>query len=89
VSDSETAEIDAEIPVIDEVIAQEDALPEEKDTVDHEPPPWANELIAKVEEIGDALAELAPNPVNPELDLDGVDDDSPVSEPWTHKKLFG
>lgn len=75
-----------DIPTPTEMVEESSALPE--DAVTHEPPPWAVELIAKVETLTDKVAELAPNPVAPLESLDDESDESPASLPWTHKTFF-
>lgn len=78
--------------VVEEVTEkQEDALPEHP--AEHTPPPWAEQLIAAVESIPDKIAEMMPNPVNPEVgaeehgeeDSGFGEDESPESRPWTHR----
>lgn len=63
-------------------------------------PPWVDEVLEAITAIPDAIASAAPNPVAPEEthgedgpqmpgDGDVITDESPVTKPWTHKRLFG
>lgn len=76
--------------IVEEIVEPGDPLP--PNPVEHTPPPWAEELIAKVESISDALAEMAPNPVGPEVpgDPEPTDDndETPVALPWTHRSIL-
>lgn len=81
--------------VVEDVVEQETALPD--DAVEHDPPPWAEQLIKAVEALPDRIAEALPNPVNPEVSPEdgGEDaehgdeipgaDESPSRPPWTHR----
>lgn len=76
--------------VVESVVEEETALPD--NAVTHDPPPWAEQLIQAVESLPDKIAAVMPNPVNPDVPLEGEDkdsgfdeDESPSRPPWTHR----
>lgn len=80
-------------PIIEE-ITEPDPPNEPPPPVDVRPP-WVDELLEAVTAIPDAIATATPNPVapdddNPVIPGDGgvVEDESPVSKPWTHGNPF-
>jgi len=77
--------------VVDDVSSDTPPDPQPHD----ERPPWVDELIAQVAAVGDAVTAMAPNPLNtdqvptPVETAEELHDQSPVKEPWTHRKLLG
>jgi len=70
--------------IVEEITEETDALPD--NAVDHEPPPWVESLIQKIEAIPDAVAAALPNPVSSEAVSEVVEEDeSPAKPPWTHR----
>lgn len=74
---------------IDEIVEEESALPE--DVVEHDPPPWLEAIIERIEAIPDAVAAKLPNPVSAEVVEPVVEqvvpDESPAKPPWTHRGM--
>jgi len=74
--------------------AVDDLSSEETPPTHEDRPSWVDEIISRVEAVGDAITANAPNPLNteevptPGETVEELHDQSPVREPWTHRGPF-
>lgn len=87
----------ADDPITEEVEEVTEPAPEPNTQPDiNARPPWVDELLEAVTAIPDAIKEQTPEPTAPDNDTPGLPndggtvehDESPVSQPWTHKMPF-